>query len=133
MMAQSTIIRKWLGEPPNLFVTSNSKILQGPNSAVREFVDYVALKNDSRGIVSVQELRARTQHGERFNGTLTVMYLNRIDDDDLLRKLVDEDLVARLFVIVWSPLDMIRLWLDGKQACDLGIGSAHDAPDAVQL
>lgn len=133
MVPQSTVIREWLGEPPYVFAASDPKRLQKPNSADMEFIGYVALQNDSRRIVGISELRKLAKHGERFDRTLTVLHPHEQDDCELLWKLVDGDLVARLFVIVWSPSDMIRLWLDGIGARNLGTGSVHEAPDAVQL
>lgn len=133
MVPQSTVIREWLGDPPYVFAASDPKRLQTPNSADMEFVSYVALQNGARRIVGISELRNLTQQNERFNGTLTVLHPHEQDDCELLRKLVDGDLVARLFIIVWSPSDMVRLWLDGMGARNLDTGSVHEAPDAVQL
>jgi hypothetical protein len=132
MVPQSTVIREWLGEPPYVFAASDPKRLQRPNSADMEFVNYVAMQNSSRRIVNISELRKLTQQNERFNGTLTVLHPHEQDDCELLRELVDGDQVARLFVIVWSPSNMVRIWLDGMGARNLNSGSIHEAPDAVQ-
>ncbi|GAB2715203.1 MULTISPECIES: hypothetical protein [Arthrobacter] len=98
-----------------------------------EFVNYVALEKDSRRILAISELRKPAQNSKRFNGTLIVLHPHEQDDCELLRELVDNDGVARLFVVVWSPADMVRIWLDGMGARNLDTGSAHEAPDAVQL
>lgn len=133
MVSQSAVIRDWLGEPPYVFAASDPKRLQRPNSADMEFVSHVAFQNGSRRIVGISELRKLTQQRERFNGTLTVLHPIEQDDCELLRKLVDGDRVERLFVIVWSSSNMVRIWLDGMGARDLDTGTIHEALDAVQL
>lgn len=133
MVPQSAVIRDWLGEPPYVFAASDPKRLQKPNSADMEFVNYVALERGSRRIVGISELGNFAQQSERFNGTITVLHPHEQDDCELLRELVEDDRVERLFVIVWSPSDMVRIWLDGLGARDLETGVVHEAPDAVQL
>lgn len=133
MVPQSAAIRDWLGEPPYVFAASDPKRLQKPNSADMEFINYVALEKGSRRIVGISELRKLAQQSKHFNGTLAVLHPHEQDDCELLRELVDDDGIARLFVIVWSPSDMVRIWLDGMGARNLDTGSVHEAPDAVQL
>ena len=133
MVPQSAVIRDWLGEPPYVFAASDPKRLHEPNSADMEFVNYVAREKGLRRIVGPAELRKYAQEPNRFNGTLTVLHPYEHDHCDLLKELVDNDRVARLFVIVWSPSDIVRTWLDGMGARNLDAGSVHEAPDAVQL
>lgn len=133
MVPQSAAIRAWLGEPPYVFAASDPKRLQEPNSADMEFVNYVASEKGSRRLVGVSELRKLAQQSKRINGTLTVLHPYEQDDCELLRESVDHDGVARLFVVVWSPSDMVRIWLDGMGARNLDTGSVHEAPDPVQL
>lgn len=133
MVPQSTVIRDWLGKPPYVFAASDQKRLQQPNSADMEFVSYVALQSGSQRILDISGLRKLNQQSERFNGTLTVLHPHELDDCELLRELVEGDRVARVFVIVWSPTDMVRLWLDGMGARNLGTEEVHEIPDAVQL
>lgn len=133
MVAQSAVIREWLGEPPYVFVASGPKRLQNPNSADMEFVNYVALEKGSQRIVGIAELRELAQESRRFNGTLTVLHPYDRDDCELLREIVETNRVERLFVIVWSPMDMVRIWLEGRGARNLDTGSFPEAPDLVQL
>ena len=133
MVPQSAVIRDWLGEPPYVFAASDTKRPRETNSADMEFINYVALGEGSRQIVGISELRKLTQQSKRFDGTFTVLHPYEQDDLELLRKVVANDRVARLFVIVWAPSDMVRIWLDGMGARNLDKGSVHDAPDAAQL
>lgn len=41
--------------------------------------------------------------------------------------------VTRLFVLVWSPRDIVRAWLDGLGAIDLHTRDAAPAPDAFMF
>jgi len=111
MVPQSAVIRDWLGDPPYTFATCDAKRIQESNSADMEFVEYVALETRLRRIVGTSELRKLTSQSKRFEGTLVVLHPHEQDDFELLRELVEEDLIARLFVIVWSPLNMIRFGL----------------------
>lgn len=133
MVPQSAVIREWLGEPPYVFAASDPKRLQEPHSADMEFVNYVAVEKGSHRIVGIAELRKLAQESRRLRGTLTVLHPHDEDDCELLRELVDDDRVERLFVMVWSPMDMVRIWLEGRGARNLDTGSVPEAPDPVQL
>ncbi|TJY66141.1 hypothetical protein E4J89_17855 [Arthrobacter sp. CAU 1506] len=133
MVPQSAVIRDWLGEPPYVFAASDIRRLREPNSADMEFIDYVAFEKVPRQILGISELRQLAQQSKRFNGAVTVLHPYEQDDCELLRKLVTNDEIERLFVVIWSPSDMVRNWLDGMCARNLDTGSVHDAPDSVQL
>lgn len=133
MVSQSAVIRDWLGESPYLFAVCDSKRVREPGSADMEFIDYVAGEPGSRKIVNLAELRNLGAQGKRLNRTLTVLHPYRLEDCEVLRALVEQDWVDRLFVIVWSPTDMVRTWLEGMCARDLATGITHEAPDPVQL
>ncbi|MEJ1179587.1 MULTISPECIES: hypothetical protein [unclassified Pseudarthrobacter] len=133
MVPQSAVIREWLGEPPYVFAASDPKRLHKPDSADMEFVSYVAVEKGSQRIVGIAELRKLAQESSRFNGTLTVLHPYEQDDCELLRELVDSNTIERLFVVVWSPMDTVRIWLEGRGARNLDTGSCPEAPDLVQL
>lgn len=132
MVPQSAVIREWLGESPYLFAASDLKRLRERNSADMEFIDYVAVEKASQRIVGISELRRFAHESNRFDGTLTVLHPHGQDDWELLRELVTNNRIARLFVVVWSPSEMVRMWLDGVGARNLDTGSV-EAADAVQL
>lgn len=133
MVPQSVVIREWLGEPPYVFAATDPQRLQKPGSADMEFVNYVALDKGAQRIVGMAELRKLAQDSRQFNGTLTVLHPYEQDDCELLRELVENDRVARLFVVVWSPLDMVRIWLEGVGARNLDAAAVPEAIDPVQL
>lgn len=133
MVPQSAVIREWLGEPPYVFAATDPQRLQKPDSADMEFVNYVALDKGAQRIVGMAELQKLAQDSRQFNGTLTVLHPYEQDDCELLRELVENDRVARLFVVVWSPLDMVRIWLEGVGARNLDAAAVPEAIDLVQL
>lgn len=133
MVPQSAVIRNWLGNPPYILTTSDSKKFNGQNSADKEFADYIALQPDHRQIMHITELQQLIRRDERISGTITVLHPHKHDDCEVLRKLVEGNHVSRLFVIVWSSTDMVRFWLEGIGAYNLGDGSPGQAFDATQL
>lgn len=86
----------------------------------------------SQRIVGISELRNFAQDSNRFGGTLTVLHPHGQDDLELIRELVTTNRIERLFVVVWSPSEMVRMWLDGVGARNVDTG-AVGAVDAVQL
>ncbi|HCN40520.1 hypothetical protein [Rothia sp. (in: high G+C Gram-positive bacteria)] len=133
MVRQSAVIRQWLGGPTYIFATSDSKKFNGQNSADKEFVNYIALRSGSRQIMLISELQRLIRRDEHFNGTIIVLHPYKEDDCELLRKPIEGNHVSRLFVIVWSPTDMVRFWLDGVGASNLDAVLERKAFDATQL
>jgi hypothetical protein len=133
MVPQSAVIREWLGDPPYVFATWDMKKYRESNSADREFVDCIAPKSADRSVVNVSELGQLRGGGKRLERTLVVLHPYKERDCDLLREVVEAGSVDRVFVIIWSPRDMVRTWLDGMGAVNLHTGTALGAPDPVQL
>lgn len=52
---------------------------------------------------------------------------------ETLRQAVEADSVARLFVLIWSPRDVVRTWLDSLGALDLHTGESATAPDPLMI
>lgn len=133
MQQQSAVIRDWLGSPPYVFVIVNRKAYESDRSADREFATYVARDAGERRVIDLSDLNELRRADKVVAHPLIVVHPFEERDCDLLREIVASESVARLFVSVWSPGDVIRTWLDGLCAVNLNIGSAHEAPDAVQL
>jgi hypothetical protein len=133
MPHQSAVIREWLGDPPFVFATADRKKYQGGSSADREFVNYTAPASDERRVVELSELGELRDLANSLTRPLVVLHPYKDRDCDLLRKIVEVASIARLFVIIWSPRDLVHTWLDGIGAVNLHTGAALEAPDAVQL
>jgi hypothetical protein len=95
-----------------------------------EFIHYISEQSGSQE-VAISDLGKLAQQGLRFDGTILVVH-PREDEYELLRQLVKDDVVARLFVMVWSPHNLVRAWLEGLGARELNTGITCDAPDALQ-
>jgi hypothetical protein len=133
MRQQSAAIREWLGDPPYVFATADRRKYEGSSSADREFVSYVAPVNDERRVIDLFGLGELRPADKTLTRPLVALHPYEEQDCDLLREIVAAASVARLFVIIWSPRDMVRTWLDGIGAVDVHTGAALGPPDAVQL
>ncbi|GAA4481343.1 hypothetical protein [Microbacterium panaciterrae] len=133
MAPQSKIIRDWLGDLPTVFATTDLKKYASLNSADREFVEYVVGSAHSAKVVQFQDFRQLRQPGEPVEGALVALHPYLEHDCQTLNDVVDVGRVSRLFVIVWSRKDMVRIMLDGLGAIDLHTGGAAPLVDPVQL
>ena len=130
---QSMVIRGWLGDPPYVFATADRKKYDGRSSADRDFVSFVAPTAAERRVIELSALVELRRSGKTLSHSIVVLHPYREQDCELLREIVAAGSVARLFVIIWSPRDMVRAWLDGLGAVNLHTGAALGTPDAVQL
>jgi hypothetical protein len=133
MRQQSAVIRSWLGSPPYVFATADRKKYEADNSADREFVTYCSHAADEQSVIDLSDLNELRRSDKTLTRPLIVLHPYKEQDCELLREIVKSQSVARLFVIVWSPSDMVRIWLDGVGAVNLHSGSALEIPDPVQL
>lgn len=133
MRQQSAVIREWLGNPPCVFATADRKKYQQDHSADREYVTWVAPATDERRVIDLSALRELRRPDKSLTRSLVVLHPHKEQDCDLLREIVEVATVPRLFVIIWSPRDMVRTWLDGLGAVNLHTRAALEAPEPVQL
>jgi len=133
MIPQSAVIRDWLGEPPYVFATWDMKKYKSDNSADLEFVQYVTPAAANRRVIDLSDLRALGDGDRRLAVPLVVLHPFKEADCDLVREVFEANAVDRIFVIVWSPRDTVRTWLDGVGATNLHAGADAAAPDAVQI
>jgi hypothetical protein len=47
--------------------------------------------------------------------------------------MIGSEAVGRVFVLIWSPQELIRTWLDARGAINLHTGASLPAPDALQV
>lgn len=133
MPRQSAVIREWLGDPPYVFATADRKKYEGHSSADREFIHYVAPTTAEQRVIDLSALGELRRTGKTLSHSLVVLHPYREQDRELLREIVAAGSVGRMFIVIWSPRDLVRTWLDGIGAVDLHAGAALGAPDAVQL
>ena len=130
MQRQSAVIRAWLGPPPCVFATADKKKYQSDHSADREFVRYVTGAADERSVIALMNLVELRRDGKVLARPLVVLHPYKESDCDLLREIVSASSLTKLFVIVWSPNDLVRTWLDGVGALNLHTGSAVEGSAA---
>jgi hypothetical protein len=133
MRQQNAVIRDWLGSPPYVFATADRKKYEADHSADREFMTYLAPDADERHVIDLSDLNELRRTDKTVTRPLIVLHPYEERDCELLREIARTESVAKLFVIVWSPRDMVRTWLDGVGATNLHTGSALEAPDLAQL
>jgi hypothetical protein len=133
MSQQSAVIREWLGDPPYVFATADRKKYQQANSADRGFVTYIAPATTERRVIDLSALGELRRPDKTLTHSLVVLHPYKEQDCDLLREIVEVASAPKLFVIIWSPHDMVRNWLDGLGAVNLHTRAALGAPDPVQL
>ena len=101
-----------------------------PASADKEFAEFVT-EGEPPAVGTTAELRKLLKEGIRVERAITVMHPYERDDCELLRALVEQDLLAKLFVIVWSSADPVRSWLEGLGAMNLHTNTVHPLPDTM--
>lgn len=52
-------------------------------------------------------------------------------DLETIQHAIEADSIGRLFVLIWSPHDTVRTWLDGEGALNLHTGESATAPDPL--
>jgi hypothetical protein len=133
MVSQSAIIREWVGGAPHFFaVTDVKKFNWNGRSADIEAVEYIAPDPSTRKPFNIRELRQLCD-GRVLRHAVVVLHPYDRGDLEVVRKTVESDALARLFVLAWSPQDAVRTWLDGRQAVDLNTGRAVKASDPLMI
>lgn len=133
MIPQSAAIRAWLGDPPYVYATWDMKKYRSDNSADREFAKYLTPASADRRDIHLSELSALTSGDRRLTAPLVVLHPYKEAACDLVREVFEADTVDRMFVIVWSPRDTVRTWLDGVGATNLHAEAVGATPDPVQV
>lgn len=133
MVPQSAVIREWIGNAPYLFAVRNSDKFQSERSAERETVEFIAPDAASRRVFSIGKLAALSYEDKVLNHGIVVLHPYEQRDLDTLALAVANGLLTKVFVMIWSPRDQVRIWLDGLGATNLHSGKAAPVPDPVMV
>lgn len=133
MVPQSAVIRDWLGEAPYLFAVKSAAKFRTDRPADLETVEFIAPDPMSRKVFSIGELVTLNYENQALNHGIAVVHPYEERDLDALALAVANDRVAKVFVMIWSPADIVRIWLDGLGAIDLHAGHAATSPDPVMI
>jgi hypothetical protein len=134
MVPSSARIRDWLGAEPYLFAVPDVKKFnaRGRNADV-EVVRYISPDVDSSVVVNIAELPGVAQDERVADAAVVVVVLHPFgeSDSDALDAAIGAAKLGRVFVMVWSPQDSVRLWLDARGAVNLHAGTTAPAPDPL--
>ena len=134
MVARSAVIRDWIGGPPHLFAVRDAKKFDGDDRGEdRETAQFIAPDAATRKVFNISEF-AGLARGDRVIDHAVVI-LHPYDERDLsaLGDAVKHGSLKKVFVMIRSPRDAVRNWLDGLGALNLHTGRATPAPDPVMV
>ncbi|MCO7238701.1 hypothetical protein [Aeromicrobium sp. CnD17-E] len=132
MHPQSQVIRSWAGELPHLFAVHDLKqYSQIDLSADHEAAEFIAPGSSTRSVLSFSDLRGLLRTEKTVDHAVIALHPSQERDLDVLQQVVAAERFARLFVLVWSPGDAVRAWLDGRGAVNLHIRHAIASPDPL--
>lgn len=134
MVPQSAVIRDWLGAAPYLFaVTDVKKFNRDDRSADLETAQFIAPDASTRKVFNISELGGLARDGKVIDHAVVILHPYGERDLDALGDAVKHESLNKVFVMIWSPRDMARTWLDGLGAINLHTGEAISAPDLVMV
>jgi len=134
MVPQSAVIRDWIGAAPYLFaVTDVKKFNRDDRSADLETAQFIAPDASTRKVFNIAELGRLGREDKVIDHAVVILHPYGERDLDALGDAVTHDSLKKVFVMIWSPRDMVRAWLDGLGAINLHTGEAFPAPDPVTV
>lgn len=133
MVPQSAVIRGWLGEAPYLFAVKDAAKFHSDRSADLETAKFIAPDGIDRKVFSISELGGLSRQGKVLDHAIVILHPLEQRDLDTLAEAVKADAVSKVFVMIWSPRDVVRTWLDGLGAINLHTGEALPAADPAMV
>lgn len=134
MAPSSGRIRDWLGVAPLIFaVTEVRKFNDTNRGADLEAAEYIAPKGTKLRVVNIADLTRLADHESASAVAVVALHPYKQDDLETLRTVIGSASFGRVFVLIWSPRDVIRTWLDAHGAVDLDTGESLPAPDPLQV
>lgn len=134
MGPQSTVIREWIGEPPYLFaVTDVKKFIHDDRGADVEAAEYIAPDAASRRIFNISELPKLKREDRAIDQAIVVLHPYERRELETIRQAAEADSLTRLFVLIWSPRDIVRTWLDALGALNLHTAESVTSPDHLMV
>jgi hypothetical protein len=133
MVSSSARIREWLSDRPVvLAVTDTRKYNRAGRRADLE-AEYIVPGRAGHHFVDIADL-TRLADDDRV-AKVAVVVLHPFDrrDCEAISEMIGSEAVGRVFVLIWSPRDIIRIWLDAHSATDMHTGASLPAPDAFQV
>jgi len=134
MIPQSAVIRDWIGDPPYLFAVTNVKTSNHDDrGADVEAAEFIAPETADRIIFNVRELGSLERDDKVIDHTVVVLHPYEQRELEMVRRAVEADSIGKLFVLIWSPHDVVRTWLDGLGPLNLHTGTSVPPSDPLLL
>jgi hypothetical protein len=134
MVPQSAVIRDWIGEPPYLFAVSDvKKFNHDDRGADIEAAEFIAPEKADRIVFNISELGRLEREDRVIDHAIVVLHPFAQREIETIRRAVEAESIDKLFVLVWSPYDMVRTWLDGLGALNLHTNEAAPASDPLLI
>jgi hypothetical protein len=133
MVPQSAVIREWIGESPYLFAVADAKKFQTDRAADLEAAEFIAPDASTRKVFSIAELGSLARQDKVLDHAIVILHPDEQQDLDALAEAVKHDALGKVFVMIWSPYDVVHNWLDGLGALNLHTGEPLPAPDPVMV
>lgn len=133
MVPQSAVIREWASGPPYIFAVNDTrKFTRADRGADVEVAEYIAPDAATRAVFDIGKL-SRLETEDSVIDHAIVLHPFEQRDLETIRRAVVAESVARLFVLIWSPRDVVRMWLDGQGAIDLHTHERSSVPDPFMV
>lgn len=134
MATSSARIRDLLGDGPYLFaVTDVRKFNRIDHSADLEAAEYIAPGDAQRHVVNIMDLTRFAEDDRAADVPVVVLHPFERRDCEVLRSMLDSGTLGHMFILIWSPRDVVRIWLDAHGAVNLHTGESLPAPDTLQV
>jgi hypothetical protein len=132
MASSSARIREWLGDRPIVFAVTDKRKFNSVDSADREAAEYVVAGRARQQVVDIADLTC-LDDDRTVNVAVVVLHPFEQRDCEALSEMIGSEAASRVFVMIWSPRDILRTWLDAHGAVDLHTGAPLPAPDPLQV
>ena len=133
MVSQSAVIREWVGTAPYMFAVVDARKFATSRPADREAVEFLVGDPSDRSIISTIFLPSLKRDRTRVEHPLLAIHPYEEQDLEAIRSAFNDTLVDRIFVMLWSPADRLRPWLDGCGALNLHTGRQAQEPDPLMV
>jgi hypothetical protein len=133
MVPQSDVIRDWIGSAPYLFAVKDAKKFHSDRSADLETAEFIAPDAGSMKVFSIGELASLSREDNVLDHAIVILHPYDERDLDVLADAVKNDVLTKVFVMIWSPRDVVRHWLDGLGATNIHTGEALPSPDPLMV
>lgn len=128
MVPNSVPIHEWLKGSGHVVAVPDP--MENPDFSDLEAVGFISPQDTRNALVGFEDLTTLERQAQQLHLPLLAVH-PRPQDLPLLRRLVDDDRLSRLFVMVWSQAEPCQAWLDANQALDLLTGERVAAPDPL--